>query len=97
MHIAVMMKMEMHLDLDHVQEWHLLLLANFIASMLPEDREFIDDLLTVEEENRQRRHEEGVRFTELETKEEVRYGEELEERKQQDISLTHQLVNSWRH
>ena len=60
-------------------------MANFIASMLPEDREFIDDLLTAEEEKRQRRHEEGVRFTELEPKEEVRYGEELEERKQQDI------------
>ena len=39
----------------------------------------------IEEEKRQRRHEEGVRFTELEPKEEVRYGEELEERKQQDI------------
>ena len=54
-------------------------MANFIASMLPEDRKFIDDLLTAEEEKRQRRHEEGVRFTELEPKEEVRYGEELED------------------
>ena len=60
-------------------------MANFIGSMLPEDREFIDALLTAEEEKRQRRHEEGVMFTELEPKEEVRYGEELEERKQQDI------------
>ena len=60
-------------------------MANFIGSMPPEDREFIDALLTAEEEKRQRRHEEGVMFTELEPKEEVRYGEELEERKQQDI------------
>jgi len=60
-------------------------MANFIGSMLPEDRQFIDELLTAEEEKRQRRHEEGVMFTELEPKEEVRYGEELEERKQQDI------------
>ena len=60
-------------------------MANFIGSMLPEDREFIDEFITAEEEKRQRRHEEGVMFTEKEPKEEVRYGEELEERKQQDI------------
>ena len=60
-------------------------MANFIARILPEDRKFIDDLLTTEEEKRQQRHEEGVRFTELEPKEKVRYGEELKEKKQQDI------------
>ena len=60
-------------------------MANFIGSTLPEDREFIDELITAEEERRQRRHEEGVMFTEKQPKEEVRYGEELEERKEQDI------------
>eukprot|EP00434_Breviolum_minutum_P035546 symbB.v1.2.031468.t1/scaffold3657.1/size52529/4 len=60
-------------------------MANFNGSMLPEDREFIDELITAEEEKRQRRHEEGVMFTEKQPKEEVRYGEELEERKEQDI------------
>ena len=60
-------------------------MANFIGSMLPEDREFIDELITAEEERRQRRHEEGVMFTEKQPREEVRYGEELEERKAQDI------------
>ena len=60
-------------------------MANFIGSMLPEDRQFIDELLKAEEEKRQRRHEEGVMFTEKQPKEEVRYGEELEERKSQDI------------
>ena len=67
-------------------------MANFIASMLPEDREFIDDLLTAEEEKRQRRHEEGVRFTELEPKEEVRYGEELRREKATRYFLSH--INS---
>ena len=42
-------------------------------------------LIQAEEERRQRRHEEGVLFTEVQPKEEVRYGEELEERKAQDI------------
>ena len=56
-------------------------MANFIGSTLPEDREFIDELITAEEERRQRRHEEGVMFTEKQP----RCGEELEERKAQDI------------
>ena len=60
-------------------------MANFIGTMLPEDRAFIDELITAEEEKRQRRHEEGVMFTEKQPNEEVRYGEELEERKEQDI------------
>ena len=60
-------------------------MANFISSMLSEDREFIDELLKADEERRQRRHEEGVMFTERQPREEVRYGEELEERKAQDI------------
>ena len=58
-----------------------------LSSMLAEDREFIDELLKAEEERRQRRHEEGVMFTEKQPREEVRYGEELEERKAQDIFI----------
>ena len=56
-------------------------MANFISNMLSEDREFIDELIKADEERQQRRHEEGVLFTEKQPKEEVRYGEELEERK----------------
>ena len=85
MHTAVMKKMNMHLVLDNVQEWHLLLWQTSLEVCYLKTEKFIDALLTAEEEKRQRRHEEGVMFTELEPKEEVRYGEELEERKQQDI------------
>ena len=60
-------------------------MATFISQMMSEDREFLDALIQAEEERRQRRHEEGVLFTEVQPKEEVRYGEELEERKAQDI------------
>ena len=60
-------------------------MANFISSLLSEDREFIDELIKADEERQQRRHEEGVRFTERQPREEVRYGEELEERKAHDI------------
>ena len=60
-------------------------MANFISNLLSEDREFIDELLKADEERQQRRHEEGVMFTEKQPREEVRYGEELEERKSQDI------------
>ena len=60
-------------------------MANFISSMLSEDKDFIDELIKADEERRQRRHEEGVMFTERQPREEVRYGEELEERKAQDI------------
>ena len=60
-------------------------MANFISSMLSEDKDFIDELLKADEERQQRRHEEGVMFTERQPREEVRYGEELEERKSQDI------------
>ena len=60
-------------------------MANFISNMLSEDREFIDALFEADEERKQRRHEEGVLFTEVQPKEEVRYGEELEERKAHDI------------
>ena len=38
------------------------------------------------------RHEEGIQFTEIQPREEVRYGEELEERKAQDIFLSY--INS---
>ena len=60
-------------------------MATFISQMMSEDKEFLDALIQAEEERRQRRHEEGVLFTEVQPKEEVRYGEELEERKAQDI------------
>ena len=60
-------------------------MANLISNMLSEDREFIDALIEADEERKQRRHEEGVLFTEVQPKEEVRYGEELEERKAHDI------------
>ena len=60
-------------------------MANFISQMLSEDREVIDELIKADEERQQRRHEEGVLFTERQPKEEVRYGEELEERKAHDI------------
>ena len=45
----------------------------------------MDQLLEGDRERRQRRHEEGIPFVDTEVKEEVRYGEELEERKAQDI------------
>ena len=60
-------------------------MANFISSMLSEDKDFIDELLKADEERQQRRHEEGVMFTQRQPREEVRYGEELEERKAHDI------------
>ena len=60
-------------------------MANFISSMLSEDKDFIDELIKADEERQQQRHEEGVMFTEKQPREEVRYGEELEERKAQDI------------
>ena len=60
-------------------------MAHFISNMLSEDRELIDELIKADEERKQRRHEEGVLFTEVQPREEVRYGEELEERKAHDI------------
>ena len=45
----------------------------------------MDSLLQADRERRQRRHEEGIPFVETEVKEEIRYGEELEERKAHDI------------
>ena len=60
-------------------------MATFISQMFSEDRDFLDAVIEAEEERRQRRHEEGVLFTEVQPREEVRYGEELEERKAQDI------------
>ena len=49
------------------------------------DRDFLDAVIEADNERRQRRHEEGIQFTEIQPREEVRYGEELEERKAQDI------------
>ena len=60
-------------------------MATFLSQMFSEDRDFLDALIEAEEERRQRRHAEGVLFTEVQPREEVRYGEELEERKAQDI------------
>ena len=45
----------------------------------------LDSLLQADRERRQRRHEEGIPFVETEVKEEIRYCEELEERKAHDI------------
>ena len=60
-------------------------MATFISQMFSEDRDFLDAVIEAEEERRQRRREEGVLFTEVQPREEVRYGEELEERKAPDI------------
>ena len=54
-------------------------MATFISQM------FSDAVIEADNERRQRRHEEGVLFTEFQPREEVRYGEELEERKAEDI------------
>ena len=45
----------------------------------------MDAVIEADNERRQRRHEEGIQFTEIQPREEVRYAEELEERKAQDI------------
>ena len=60
-------------------------MATFISQMFSEDRDFLDAVIEAEEERKQRRREEGVLFTEVQPREEVRYGEELEERKAPDI------------
>ena len=60
-------------------------MARFISQFLSQDRDFLDAVTEAENERRQRRHEEGIQFTEIQPREEVRYGEELEERKAQDI------------
>ena len=60
-------------------------MARFISQFLQGDRDFLDAVLEADNERRQRRHEEGIPFTEIQPREEVRYGEELEERKAQDI------------
>ena len=60
-------------------------MARFISQFLSQDRDFIDAVIEEDNERRQRRHEKGIRFTESQPREEVRYGEELEERKAQDI------------
>ena len=74
-------------------------MATLISQMMSEDREFLDALIQAEEERKQRRHDEGVLFTEVQPKEEVRYGEELEERKAQDIfshTSTREFMEAWR-
>ena len=60
-------------------------MARFISQFLQSDRELLDQLLEADRARRQRRHEEGIRFVEIQPNEEVRYGEELDERKAQDI------------
>ena len=60
-------------------------MARFISQFLQSDREFLDQLLEADSARRQRRHEEGIPFVEIQPNEEVRYGEELDERKAQDI------------
>ena len=60
-------------------------MARFISQVLSQDRDFIDAVIEADNERRQRRHEEGIQFTEIQPREEVRYGEELEERKAPDI------------
>ena len=60
-------------------------MARFISQFLQGDRDFLDAVLEADNERRQRRHEEGIPFTEIQPREEVRYGEELKERKAQDI------------
>ena len=59
--------------------------ARFLRNFLRSDLREMDQLLEADRERRQRRHEEGIPFVDTEVKEEVRYGEELEERKAQDI------------
>ena len=63
-------------------------MARFISQFCSQDRDFIDAVIEEDMERRQRRHEEGIPFTEIQRNEEVRYGEEMEERKAQDI-FTH--------
>ena len=60
-------------------------MARFISQFLTQDREFLHAVIEADQEIRQRRHEEGIPFTEIQRNEDVRYGEELEERKAQDI------------
>ena len=60
-------------------------MARFISQFLSQDRDFLDAVIEADNERRQRQHEEGIQFTEIQPREEVRYGEELEERKAQDI------------
>ena len=75
-------------------------MARFISTLLRSDRQFFDELLEADRERRQRRHEEGIPFVDTEVKEEVRYGEELEERKSERHKIflpRHQLKISWRH
>ena len=60
-------------------------MARFISQFLSQDRDCIDAVIEADNERRQRRHEEGIQFTEIQPREEVRYGVELEERKAQDI------------
>ena len=43
-------------------------MATFFSQMFSEDRDFLDAVIEAEEERRQRRHEEGVLFTEVLTK-----------------------------
>ena len=60
-------------------------MARFLSQFLHSDRQFLDQLLEADSARRQRRHEEGNPFVDIQANEEVRYGEELEERKAQDI------------
>ena len=60
-------------------------MARFIHNVFHDDLHVLDRLLEADRERRQQRHEEGIPFVVTKVKEEVRYGEELEERKAQDI------------
>eukprot|EP00434_Breviolum_minutum_P040301 symbB.v1.2.035808.t1/scaffold4905.1/size33141/5 len=60
-------------------------MARFISQFLSQDRDFLDAVIEADNERKQRQHEEGIQFTEIQPREEVWYGEELEERKAQDI------------
>jgi len=48
-------------------------MARFISQFLQSDREFLDQLLEADSARRQRRHEEGIPFVEIQPNEEVRY------------------------
>ena len=60
-------------------------MARFIRNVFLRDLHVLDRLLEADRERRQRRREEGIPFVDTEVKEKIRYGEELEERKAQDI------------
>ena len=72
-------------------------MARFIHNVFGRDLNVLDSLLEADRERRQRRHEEGIPFVDTEVKEEIRYGEELEEERHKTFLHRHQPVISWRH